>query len=83
MRCDPKWSAPYPYLFVTPVERKDHTVARVGDEEENLGVIAYIHENKNFSVGDTVVFEKDMEYEFEIDDQKMYRMQIKNLCMKL
>ena len=81
--CDTKWSAPSPYLFVTPVDRKDHTIAKVGPEEENVGVISYVSPNDRFSVGDTVVFEKDMEYEFEVDNQKMYRMQLKNLCMKL
>lgn len=81
--CDTEWSAPFPYLFVEPVDRKEHTISRVGSEEENVGVISYISKNNNFKIGDTVVFEKDMEYEFEIDGKKMYRMQLKNLCIKI
>jgi hypothetical protein len=79
-----KWHADFPYCFVSPVERMDDkTVLTTDVYEANRGVIEVIHNHDSLKVGDVIYFAKEMEYEFEIDGKKMYRMRSIDLCLKV
>lgn len=79
-----EWKAPDPFVFLSPVPRlESHDIARIGIEEDHLGVVAYAHPNAPISPGDTVYFRPDMEYEFNIDGQKLYKMNSRNVCLKM
>jgi hypothetical protein len=58
-------------------------VATLGVEEHLVGEIAFIPKNTLLKKGDMVSFIPESEYEFNIDSRKLYRMKIKNLCLKL
>lgn len=79
-----KWEAPYPYCFIKPIEKNnDKLILQNGIEEQNIGVVHYVHNHAPVSVGDTIYFRKDMEYEFNIDGVKLYRMKTSDLCLKV
>jgi len=80
---DGDWNAPYPYCFVEPVSKMESKVATLGVEEHLVGSIAFIPDNTLLKKGDMVSFIPESEYEFNIDSRKLYRMKIKNLCLKL
>lgn len=67
--------------FVKPVVKKKYetTLDIVGNEVEvsQIGTIAYSCnelEKRGITKGDTIVFEKDSEYEFRLNDEKLYCM---------
>ena len=80
---DDEWRAPFPYCFVEPVAKMESKISTLGVEEELVGKIAFIPDNQLLKKGDTVSFIPESEYEFNIDSKKLYRMKIKNLCLKL
>ena len=51
--------------------------------EENTGIVVYSNKKlKDLGVeeGSKVNFRKDSEYEFEINEEKLYRMSTKDIC---
>ena len=55
-------------------------------EEENTGVVVYSNpslESLDIYTGSKVNFTKNSEYEFTINDQKMYRMRTNDICVLL
>jgi len=83
-KADGDWIAPYPYCFVSPVEQlEDKAVKRTNIMEDNLGVVEYVHNHSELKPGDNVYFNRDMEYEFTIDDKRMYRMKSSDVCLKI
>lgn len=79
-----EWKSPYPYCFVEPIENDNSDVLLSYDIEKYLhGKIAYIPDNEILKIGDLVSFQPESEYEFNIDGKKLYRMKIKNLCLKI
>lgn len=75
------WKSPYPYCFVAPIM---NDVNDVTAEKELYGVVKYVPENDyNINPGDNISFRPDSEYEFRIDDQKLYRMKLANLCLRV
>ena len=38
---------------------------------------------KFVTAGDTVAFKKNSEYRFDINDEKLYRMRVNDICVKL
>ena len=80
-----KWTAPYPYCFVEPLKKKESYRASLGVEEELMGKVVYFPKVNNslVSVDDTVSFLPDSEYEFRIDDRRLYRMKVSSLCLKV
>lgn len=80
-----EWSAPYPYCFVRPVsnENSDDSISLTDVELALHGHIEYVPENDYVKQGDFVSFRPESEYEFNIDGNKLYRMKMKNLCLKI
>jgi hypothetical protein len=78
---DEEWKSPYPYCFVEPIMNEAGDITA---EKELYGVIKYVPENDyNINPGDNISFRPDSEYEFRIDDKKLYRMKLANLCLRV
>jgi hypothetical protein len=81
-----EWKCYSKYCFIEPVETKDYYLVKPGTEEPLIGRIKYINQeliDLGLSIGDEVAFEPDSEYEFKINDQKLYRMFTSNIKIKL
>ena len=69
-------------LFIRPIVTKkyhsDHLIMPGNEKElKNIGEVAYSNaemEEQGVKPGTKVIFEKDSEYEFEIDGETLYRM---------
>lgn len=71
-----------PYCFVEPI-MKDYKYEGV-KEEEQFGILKYANTdmlNNGFKNGDKVGFMKDSEYEFKINDEKLYMMKQRRILM--
>lgn len=80
---DDQWNTYSDYCFIEPIKyEQDELLHRVDvQEEEHVGIVKYI--NHDFiKPGDKVGFTKNSEYKFNIDDQKLYRMKTKDICIK-
>ena len=78
-----EWMSPYPFCFVRPIKNQDKVISSVGSREELWGELVYFNDLlKDVSKGDIVAFSPDSEYEFRIDDELLYRMYNKNICLK-
>jgi hypothetical protein len=70
-----KWHCPNMYCFVEPLENED--IWSTESEQKLLGKLTYTNDyldSLGLSYGDTVGFTPDSEYEFNIDDKKLYRI---------
>ena len=70
-----KWHCPIQYCFVEPIENED--IWSTDSEQKLLGRLTYTNDYLNslgLSYGDVVGFTPDSEYEFNIDDKKLYRI---------
>ena len=77
-----KWSAHSKYCFVKPVKKKNFYIDKPGNEEPLMGILKYSNDELSslgFKAGDEVLFEPDSEYEFTINNEKVYRMFTKNI----
>lgn len=81
-----EWKSMGKYCFLIPSEKKDYYLHKTGSDEPLVGKIKYITPylaDAGLSVGDEVVYTPGTEYEFEIDGERMYRMNSKNICILL
>jgi len=81
---DDNWIAPDPYCFVEPIIKEESTLVNNDVYKNLLGKIKYINKeltSKGLSVGDTISFQPESEYEFDVDGDKLYRMFTKNICI--
>jgi hypothetical protein len=77
------WMSPYPYCFVRPIKNQDKVISSAGSKEDLWGEMVYFNELlTDVTKGDIVSFSPDSEYEFRIDDEVLYRMYNKNICLK-
>lgn len=70
-----KWHCPNMYCFVEPLKNED--IWSTESEQKLLGKLTYTNdylESLGLSYGDIVGFTPDSEYEFNIDDKKLYRI---------
>ena len=70
-----EWHCPNMYCFVKPLENEDIWSAE--SEQKLLGVLTYTNDylsSLGLSCGDIVGFTPESEYEFNIDDKKLYRI---------
>lgn len=70
-----KWHCLNMYCFVEPLENED--IWSTESEQKLLGKLTYTNdylESLGLSYGDIVGFTPDSEYEFNIDDKKLYRI---------
>lgn len=78
---DGEWKAANDYCFVEPIEYiQESEIQKTDKEQEHTGVIRY---SNKFLSGTKVGFVKDSEYEFNIDEQKLYRMQTEDVCLTI
>ena len=76
------WNSVDDYGFVKPTEM-EHKYLHEEGLEENTGYVTYSNKNLEsigIKKGSKVNFRKDSEYEFEINDEKMYRMSTRDIC---
>ena len=78
-----KWKCLDEYCFVKPI--KENSKWSVLREQKLLGELVYSNEyleSLGLSVGDVVGFSPDSEYEFNIDDEKLYRVLSNQITIK-
>lgn len=74
---DGEWHSHDRYCFVEPIKAVDSYIYKPLTEEPLMGKMLYPNEylkSKGVKAGDLVCFQPDSEYEFNIDDKKVYRM---------
>ncbi len=84
-KSDKDWKVNGSFCFIEPVKAKESIYTKINSEEDLTGIIKYIDpklSEYNLNVGDEVGFTPDSEYEFVIEDQKLYRVRSKNICIK-
>lgn len=83
-RDDSDWMSPYPYCFVEPIKNDNTGPILTTDINKYLtGVVTYVPSNDVVQQGDTIAFQPESEYEFRIDGRILYRMKMKNICLKI
>ena len=81
-----KWYCHDRYCFVKPIQKKNTYIIKNNKEEPLTGKLKYINnylKKQNLSVGDTVIFQPNSEYEFEVDGEKLYRMFDHQITLRL
>lgn len=72
------------YVFIKPIE--EETKFEGKKEIEHVGIIRYICkelEEQGLKEGDKICFRKNCEYEFNIDEERLYMMSSKRILAKL
>lgn len=80
------WSAHDRYCFVKPIPATDSYIKKPFSEEPLMGVMRYPNQyllDRGIKEGDMVCFSPDSEYEFNVDDEKLYRMYDHQITIKL
>ena len=79
---DENWNAYNDYCFIKPIEYIQNEILHRVDktEEDHIGVIKYIN-HKTLKPGDRIAFTKNSEYKFTIEDEKLYRMRNRDICI--
>jgi|TARA_R100001509_G_C4860423_1_gene213209 hypothetical protein len=74
-----EWKPIKEYCFVKPISNDDKF--STNKEKENTGIIKYV-DNKHIKKQDLIGFTPDSEYEFIINNERLYRVPIKSICIK-
>ena len=80
-----QWNTVGEYCFVKPVDKENSYLYEEG-AETNTGIIKYSNNTLNkigVKKGDKVNFTKDSEYEFQINNETLYRMRAIDICTVL
>lgn len=80
------WIAYDRYCFVKPIKAIESYIMKPFSQEPLMGEMAYPNDylsSQGIEAGDMVCFSPDSEYEFTVDDQKLYRMYDHQITMKL
>ena len=80
------WNSYDKYCFVKPIPVIDSYIKKPFSEEPLMGIMKYPNEyliSKGIAAGDMVCFAPDSEYEFNVDDEKLYRMYDHQITIKL
>jgi len=83
---DDVWYCHDRYCFVKPVEKKESFISKLGTEEPLVGIMKYPNKylsSQGVVSGDKISFKPDSEYEFMVDDEKLYRMYDHQITIKL
>jgi len=77
-----EWKAPRGYSFVKPIE--SNNIFNLNKEKPSIGVVKYLDENFDSQIqqGDLVGFTPGSEYEFVVDDERLYRVGSRSLTIK-
>jgi len=77
------WEAPSPYCFVRPIPSEDKMFSSTSGLEELWGELVFSNKDlPEASEGDLISFTPDSEYEFNINNEILYRMYNRNICLK-
>lgn len=80
------WMAYDKYCFIEPVKPEDSYIYKPLSEEPLMGIMRYPNEaliKAGVKAGDKVCFKPESEYEFIVDDEKLYRMYDHQITVKL
>jgi hypothetical protein len=83
---DGVWNSYDRYCFVKPIPAVDSYIKKPFSDEPLIGIMKYPNDyllSKGIKQGDFVSFAPDSEYEFTVDDEKLYRMFDHQITMKL
>ena len=81
-----KWMGYDKYCFIKPLEAQDSYLNKNSKNEPLRGTVRYINDElieKGVKIGDQILYEPESEYEFVVDDEKLYRMFTKNITVVL
>ena len=79
------WKANDSFCFIKPIESESSYIFNTEKEKPLIGILKYPDEyliKAGLKAGDLVGFKPNTEYEFIIDDQKLYRIFSKSITMK-
>ena len=79
-----EWKSHSKYCFIKPIPPKKSFLGKTGKEEPLMGIVKYNNKelkNLGVRVGDEVSFTPESEYEFYVEDEKLYRMFTDNITM--
>ena len=79
------WYSHDKYCFIKPIPIEKKYIDVAESEEPLWGIVKYGNkqlERLNILPGDKVSFQPNSEYEFKIDDEKLYRMFTNNITLK-
>jgi len=80
------WNAYDRYCFVKPISATESYIKKPFSEEPLMGQMKYPNDyllERGIKQGDMVCFSPDSEYEFTVDDEKLYRMYDHQITIKL
>ena len=80
------WNAYDRFCFVKPIPTTQSYIKKPFSEEPLMGIMRYPNEyllERGIKEGDMVCFSPDSEYEFTVDDEKLYRMYDHQITIKL
>lgn len=83
---DGEWNAYDKYCFVEPIPAEESFIFKNVKEEPLVGIMRYPNEymkSKGIKAGDRVSFVPEVEYEFTVDGEKLYRMYDKHITMAI
>lgn len=72
------------YVFVAPIVEEKKWIGEV--EQQHVGIVRYsnqILENQGIQPGDKIAFGTDCEYEFFIEEERLYRIRTYRILAKL
>ena len=81
-----QWHCHDRYCFVKPAAKEDSVIMKRGVEEPLIGYMKYPNKyllSKGVNKGDKISFKPESEYEFMVDDEKLYRMYDHQITMVL
>lgn len=81
-----EWKTHSKYCFVKPGKVREKFIKDGSSEEQLFGTIRYSNDELNklgLKEGDEVVYEPEVEYEFYIDGERLYRLFTGNIAVKL
>ncbi len=82
---DNEWKAPFDFCFVKPIVENKKQLVTVQKERPRVGILKYGNSSLNaFKVneGSLVGFSPSSEYEFVIDNDRLYRMRTNDITIK-
>lgn len=81
-----KWNAYDRYCFIKPIAATESYIKKPFSEEPLMGVMKYPNKyliERGINKGDMICFSPDSEYEFTVDEEKLYRMYDHQITIKL
>jgi len=80
-----QWKAPGNFCFVKPILKKEKQIISDEKEQKRVGILKYGNSSlEAFKIheGDLVGFSPSSEYEFIIDENRLYRMRTNDITIK-